>query len=232
MSFYTYAHFKADTGEIFYIGKGTGRRYLQGWTKSGHRSEWWKRVVDKHGYRAEILAEWPTEQEAFEHERFLISSLKDIGAPLTNLSDGGLGASGAKRSPEVCEKIGSRYRGKKLSESHCKNIGLSKSGVKQSQATIEKRVAHIRGKKRSPEVVAKIVLANKAAYQRDIICIENGMEFPYLQDAVDWLKSVGADKARKSNICSVAKGYVKRAYGYTWKYKDKAAIKVNQGSGI
>lgn len=59
------------------------------------------RVAAKHGYSVEIVAPWRTEQEAFDHEVFLISCFRDMGAPLVNLTHGGDGMSGHKHSPET-----------------------------------------------------------------------------------------------------------------------------------
>lgn len=258
MSFYTYAHYKKDTGEIFYIGKGSGRRHLQGWTKSGHRSEFWKRTVDKHGFRSEILAIWPSEQEAFDHEKFLISAFKGMGASLVNLCDGGLGASGAKRSPEICELIGARYRGKKLNETHCKNISLSKLGTKQNPETVAKRIAKTRGQKRSEEVKQKLSAKAKQrsseqiaraaearslvgysdehrekirqAFSKPVICVTNQMRFSSAADAAQWLRSCGHQRAVGTNISTCAAGKRPRAYGHEWTLV--AALKVQQGSGI
>ena len=78
--FYTYAHTKPD-GTIFYIGKGSKRR---AW-KTHNRNKHWKSIVEKHnGFNVEILANWDTEQEAFDHEVLLISCFKDMNYILAN----------------------------------------------------------------------------------------------------------------------------------------------------
>jgi len=94
MSFYTYGHFRQDDGLCFYIGKGNGGRAYD-----KRRSEYWKRTVAKHGIRIDILAHWDAEEEAFEHEKFLIKCFRDLGHPLANFTDGGEGAtlSGERR---------------------------------------------------------------------------------------------------------------------------------------
>ena len=81
--FYTYAHAKPN-GTIFYIGKGKTKR---AWDRNG-RSEYWTRIVNKHGFEVQILANWKTEQEAFDHEILLISCFKDMGYELANHTDG------------------------------------------------------------------------------------------------------------------------------------------------
>ena len=88
--FYTYFHTRNDTGLVFYVGKGCGNR-LHSFDKRNAR---WRSTVKKHGYHAHVAAIWPTEQEAFEHEKFLIKCFKDLKHPITNMTDGGEGTSG------------------------------------------------------------------------------------------------------------------------------------------
>lgn len=99
MKFYIYAHYRNDTGEVFYVGKGEGNRHK---SKQG-RNPYWENIVKAHGYKVEILQYFDTEDEAFQAEQDLIAELgrKDLGQGLlVNMSDGGEGASGAVRTPE------------------------------------------------------------------------------------------------------------------------------------
>ena len=99
MKYYIYAHYRNDTGDIFYIGKGEGSRHK---SRQG-RNPYWVNIVNAHGYRVEILQSFETEKEAFDAEQSLITEIgrKDLGKGLlVNMSDGGEGASGAIRSPE------------------------------------------------------------------------------------------------------------------------------------
>ena len=94
--FYTYAHTKPD-GTIFYIGKGHGRR---AWS-SKSRNKHWKHIVAKYkNYSVQILANWDTEEEAFNHEILLISCFKDLNFNLANCTNGGEGTCGFKWSKE------------------------------------------------------------------------------------------------------------------------------------
>ena len=52
-----------------------------------------------------------TEQEAFEHEKFLILCFKDMGTSLCNQTDGGEGVSGLVCSAETRAKIGLAIKG-------------------------------------------------------------------------------------------------------------------------
>jgi hypothetical protein len=92
----TYAHYKPD-GTMFYIGKGSVRR---AYSKAG-RNVVWNRTVEKHGgFKVEILCRWSTEQEAFDHEIFLIDTIKKMGVPLVNIAEGGLGSTGFRHTEE------------------------------------------------------------------------------------------------------------------------------------
>ncbi len=51
--FYVYIHYKADTMEPFYVGKGRRERANTSW---GH-SEYWERTVAKHGKIVENFKE-------------------------------------------------------------------------------------------------------------------------------------------------------------------------------
>ena len=44
--FYVYEHLRADTGEVFYVGKGSGHRAR---CRQG-RNPYWRAVANKHGY--------------------------------------------------------------------------------------------------------------------------------------------------------------------------------------
>ena len=125
-AFYTYAHINKDTNKIFYIGKGSKNRY-----KAIHkRSTHWNHIVNKHGFKAEILAYWDTEKEAFNHEKLLISCFKDMNYVLANKTDGGEGTASNKI------KLSALNRPKRnLSEETKKKISLSLIGRKVNEET-------------------------------------------------------------------------------------------------
>lgn len=81
-NYYVYIH-KDMEGNIFYVGKGLGKR---AYSKSG-RNSYWKRVIEK-GYTVEIFMDKLSEDEAFELEIELIS----IYEPKCNFTKGGRGA--------------------------------------------------------------------------------------------------------------------------------------------
>lgn len=85
--YYIYAHKRLDTGDVFYIGKGSGKRaYIK-----SNRSLYWKRIVEKHGYEVVFLKENLSEIEAFNYEISLIAKEKSNGGCSANFTIGGDG---------------------------------------------------------------------------------------------------------------------------------------------
>lgn len=96
--FYVYTHSRETTGEVFYVGKGCGRR---AWKEIG-RNDYWHRVRNKHGLAVRVVASGLSEACAFSIERAIIGRLgRDT---LTNYTDGGEGTSGAIVSEEARDK--------------------------------------------------------------------------------------------------------------------------------
>ena len=125
--FYTYAYMREDRTP-YYIGKGSGKRC---YTNSGRRH--CKVPADKS--KIIFLKKNLTEEEAFNHEKYMIAVLgrKDLGTGiLRNMTDGGDGVSGAIRTQEWEER-----RRKALKGKPGWNKGL-KGVHKHSKDTIEK----------------------------------------------------------------------------------------------
>jgi hypothetical protein len=140
MEFYTYAHYKPQGG-LFYIGKGHANRAYNTKDRNVH----WKRVVAKYGKpHVEILAHWKTEEEALDHEKLLISSFRDMGFTLANITDGGEGCTGLRHTEEVKQKI-----------------RMLNTGRKHTPEQLEKLRLVWLGKKHKPETLAKMSIAQK-----------------------------------------------------------------------
>ena len=178
--FYTYAHYRPDNS-VFYIGKGQRRR---AWSDKS-RNQHWRNVVAKHGEpKVEVLAQWATEQEAFDHEKFLIWCFRDMGQPMANITDGGEGNSGLVHTDVVKQKISQIHKGKKLSPEQIEAIRKSSTGRKHTEEVkaylrrINKervltedqqrciKEAHV-GKKLSEETKKKISLAHMGKTMSD-----------------------------------------------------------------
>lgn len=117
--YYTYIH-KTPDGEVFYVGKGTGRRAFS----NGHRSPEWNAIVQKHkGLTILKVNEFSTEEEAYVDEVKLIAHYKERGAKLVNLTDGGKGFLGIFVSEETRTKRALALTGYKHKTTECPHCG-------------------------------------------------------------------------------------------------------------
>lgn len=153
--FYTYIHRRADDGLVFYVGKGKASRAHRRTTRSLH----WQRIVEKHGLRVEIVAEWATEREAYDHERRLIAEHRSAGAPLCNRTDGGEGGPGHVVTEEVRARIRAKHLGKEIPPETRAKIGAANRGKKRSAEFRARVSAQGRLRPWSAETRAKISAA-------------------------------------------------------------------------
>ena len=153
--FYTYMWLR-ENGTPYYVGKGSGKRAFY-----KHR-----RTSNPPFDKSLILTqEYPTEQDAFYAEKFLIAyyGRKDLGTGmLMNLTDGGdappirLG----KRSEETSEKISKALVGRHLSSAHRYKV----------LKNLEKTRGHRKGKKHSEEAKEKMSASHKASMSEERKC--------------------------------------------------------------
>jgi hypothetical protein len=173
-NFYTYLHRRADTKEVFYVGKGSGRRAF----KFKPRTQLWQRIARKHGVIVEIIERFEDERAAFIHECQLIASFKASGIALANFTEGGEGASGRTHSPEAREKMRQASLGRMASAEARARMSAAGRGKKMTPerraAQVERNKVHLmnpearqkaneanRGKYVSPETAARISAAKK-----------------------------------------------------------------------
>ena len=130
--FYTYAYLREDKTP-YYIGKGKGNR---AWSKDH------KPVMKPSHYRIMLLKTNLTEEEAFNHEKYMIFVFgrKDKGTGiLRNRSDGGEKSraggignfrEGTTHSEETKKLIGSYHKGKVITESQKEKLRKANTGKK------------------------------------------------------------------------------------------------------
>lgn len=143
---YIYIHRRNDTGEVFYVGKGSGKRAFD-----KKRNDWWKRIVSKCGYTVEIIEWFDDHDSALAREVELIAEYREKGVQLVNLTDGGEGAKGYKHTPETRKIMSIKHIGKTPSDETKKKLSLAKKGEKH----------HMFGKITSIETKRKISATNK-----------------------------------------------------------------------
>lgn len=104
--YYVYSHNRKDTNMPFYIGKGSGNRCYS----LRARNDYWHRIADKHGFEVSIIATNLDEELSFFVEEECIDVYKRSNIQLTNMTDGGEGASGYRHTDEHKESLkGNEY---------------------------------------------------------------------------------------------------------------------------
>lgn len=171
-----YIHIRLDNNEVFYVGRGTDTKRM---SSKSNRNKYWHNIVNKHGYRSEIIWESDADMEknvawgeAGKKEIEFIKKYgrKDLGeGTLVNMTDGGEGVIGKIYTEE--------YR-KKLSESH---IGIQSGnkhplyGKGHSQETRKKISERQKGKKLSLEHRRNISIGNKGKVVSEETKLKIGM---------------------------------------------------------
>jgi len=169
--FYIYVLFR-ETGAPFYVGKGHGDRwryhdYAYGRDRNLHKLNIIRQMkAAGHEIPKIKLHEGLTEDVAYTYESALISAIgradKGLG-PLTNLSDGGEGATGL--TPEQLERLAASQRGKKLSPEHIARIRAANTGRKLTPEAIKKLTAARHAAPFSPETRAKMSVVHRGKKQ-------------------------------------------------------------------
>lgn len=136
--FYVYAHIRKSTGEVFYIGRGTGKRMYS----KQHRSKHWQAIVNKYGIDHKILFNNLTNEGAnvIEQEQIKEYGRLDNGGQLINQTDGGGGLCGYKPTKETLIKKSKAMKGrifKHIDKNIVEKMFMSGSTIKQI-ASIQK----------------------------------------------------------------------------------------------
>lgn len=105
---YVYEHFIVHSGEVFYVGKGSGYRAKN----STERSEFWQRKTARFKWDYRIVKEFNNDFCALTYEKLLIAKYgrrANGTGQLVNLNDGGVsGNSGGKYGVVYKYKDGKR----------------------------------------------------------------------------------------------------------------------------
>jgi hypothetical protein len=244
--FCVYVHRRNDSGAVFYVGKGHGKRP---YTKHG-RSKHWHRIVNKHGYSVEIVLDNAPEPCAFTYEMALIAAIGRSN--LCNATDGGQGCSGRIMGEAQRQKASKMLKGKSLPKdtvqaarkANFKKVG-TRCGLRFDSVTHAAKALNPKnylaakvsislcangGMKHSygyewgfvdNEGKIDFLYVSRMGYPRKdkwkAIKMEYGKSFQSLSEAADWLKLNGWPKATQSALCRAAKtGGM--AYGSRWSY--------------
>lgn len=146
MNFYVYHYCDPESGTPFWVGKGCRRRAYQHLSQSKNPHH---KSYDTFFYRKlrkmllfginpdiKIVKDQLKEEEAFDLE---MSDIKRIGrrdqgkGPLTNLTDGGEGASGHKHTEETKRKVSEANLGKVISKETRQRLREANLGKKHTE---------------------------------------------------------------------------------------------------
>ena len=97
--FYVYKWFNTETGEVFYIGKGSRNRYKE----INHRNQYFLEYYNNNPCSSEIIGYFNSEEEAFKKESELIKEYREKNQAKTNLDDGGKGGCHFVWTPQMKE---------------------------------------------------------------------------------------------------------------------------------
>ena len=187
-----YFHRKADTDEIFYVGKGT--RWRENITHN--RNKHWHNVVRKHGFKVQIIARNLTNHEACILERKLISCIGR--GSLVNYTDGGEGSPGYKHTAEALAKM----QGRRLPTEHRRKLRQAKLKNpvrfwknKQRPETTRRKISESLSNP-SRKLVEKMLLDN---VERKIISEQTGLPSSYIRGLASRMRRRGLDVEKKIN---------------------------------
>lgn len=193
-NFYVYVHRTADTGRIFYVGKGTKNR---AWTK-GSRNPHWRNIVNKHGYKVEIVFSLLTEDQAFSLEEEII---QQYGLDqLSNQTLGGISTTGYKHTV-TARLVMSKIAKERMNDPEISAAVMSRMEILTTSQDYQWRLAavakaHAKVKQYTPQERA-IYLALQHAWREDMALVAKHKE----KVAVYWESSEGLEtKAKLSEL--------------------------------
>jgi len=194
IKYYVYLHRLSETGEIFYVGKGHGKR---AWEKTD-RNIYWKTKTRNSDYQVEIYKNDLAEEEAYTLEKELIAEYKTIftGGCLVNLTEGGEGRAGYSWEGKR-KGANNPMSGKVQTEETRQKIALTKIGKPRPQHVVEAtRVRNLTrpkeehgmfGKKHTEQTKEKMKIAAKSKKYKnsDVLNLETGIYYYGWQEVAE-----------------------------------------------
>jgi hypothetical protein len=182
--FYIYRHIRLDKNIPFHIGKGSGNRAFSKY----NRNKYWHNIVNKVGYKVEIIIHSLEEKQAFAKEIEFIKLYKSMGYCETNLTNGGEGGSGCVRSEETKKRVGDAKRG-------IPSPKRGKSYIKQSICQLGSK-NHMYGKPNPRRLQVINIITNKIFDSIKEAAKDSNISYRWLRDK---LKTGHANQQKYSN---------------------------------
>ena len=138
---YVYCHIRLDKNDIFYIGIGAdskNSKYLRAYQIGKRRNKIWNDIIIKTKYNVNIIFDNLTWQEACNKEKELIllyGRIDNGTGILANMTDGGEGGFGCKKSIETRQKMSEWHKGKVFSIETRQKMSNFNTGKKLSEET-------------------------------------------------------------------------------------------------
>ena len=217
--YYVYLHRRNSDGEIFYVGKGCGRRASNG----SKRSSVWKVYVGDHGFSYEIIQENMTEAKAFLLEAWMISKFSHEGLDLANRFDPAYRS--RRFSQEDRIRISRRYGGKPV---YCSN-GMKFETMRAALSWVSENISRSANFSNIKSVCCgkddsaygycwsyePVTRLPRRKYSQPIRS-SLGEEFKNISEAVKFLRSNGYPKASQSLISRCLDSDKFTGYGRKW----------------
>jgi hypothetical protein len=202
--FYVYQHLRLDNNIPFYIGKGCKDRAFR--TKRNNKG--WNNIVNKVGFKAEIIKYFENEDQAIKYEHELIDNYRLQGIELVNQTLYSPGGTKWSYTDEVKIKQSKGQMGTKRPKTQEWCDKISKANTGREILWADKIGDALRGvPKNYPNPNKKTIL------QYDI---NNNLINQY-NSATEAGKALNKSG---NSIADCAAGRQKTAYRFIWKYKE------------
>lgn len=115
--FYVYEWYVKDTNEIFYVGKGSRKRY-----KVRKHNKFFNDFIKRFNCDSRIIKTFDDEESAFSYEYERVKELKNVGQCVCNIYDGGFGGTKSSWTEDKRKLYSTRnimkseYQRKRMSE--------------------------------------------------------------------------------------------------------------------
>ncbi len=198
--YYVYEYYVVPTGEVFYVGKGSGQRYKA----LSKRNKFFRDFYRTHECAVRIVKDNMSEEEAYREEYNLIQWYKhNTKYRLTNQTDGGSGSPGLPHTEQSKQLASQRCKERWLDQDFRQNmlkIRSDPNGPYKSQEFRDK-ISEIVGGENNPNYghfwtqPMKDALREKQKSSgryvgvnnpnaKSIRCVETGEVFPTIYDAM------------------------------------------------